>query len=159
MQAAFWSHHVTTVNILRSSSGLASADTCLLLCSLLLINIHVGFFDTIVSCFCSYPSHTSAECPPLLSPWVCPRCALSLSNLPCFLEMILKEESSSSVQLSSLPWAPDLYLQLEMSSQRASRIPIQVLSPPSTLFSLPLGFIWLFKIISLASALLTVTGL
>lgn len=70
MQTAFCSLPVTTLNILRSSSGLASAGTYLLLCSLFLVNVCLGFCDTIVSCFSSYLPHTSAECPPLLSPSV-----------------------------------------------------------------------------------------
>lgn len=69
MQTTFCSHCVSTVNTLRSSSSLPSAaGTCQLLCSLFLIKVCLGFFDTIVSCFCSYLFHAFHWMPSFVVP-------------------------------------------------------------------------------------------
>lgn len=173
MQTAFCSHRVSTVNTLRSSSSLEStAGTCQLLCSLFLIKMRLGFFDTIVSCFCSYLSHTFRRMPSffvlmgsvldVLSP-------SGVSSASWRWSWRKRAHLLSNSQLTPLPWTPDPHLRLVMSSQAASQpafsfwIPIQVLTvtPPASrhplwhqaknlglildFFSLPFCFIWLIS--------------
>lgn len=98
VQAAFWSYHVTIVGILKPSSCLASTDTCLLLSSSSLVDIHFGFCDTLVSCFSSSRPHSSLVTaffclPPTICP--CVLCPLLSRGDPGGRELIFCPTPSS----------------------------------------------------------------
>lgn len=122
VQAAFWSHHVTIVDILKPSSCLASIDTCLLLSSSSLVDIHLGFCDTVVSCFSSSRPHSSLVtaffC---LPPTICPTCALS----PTFWRWSWRKRAhilSNSV-LPVGPHIPWIYIS-NWAASRAASLPV-----------------------------------
>lgn len=111
VQAAFWSHHVTIVDILKPSSCLAFTDNM----SASLFFISCGYPPWLLwhrfLLFILTTSFLFGDCLLLSSPYnlsyVC--------SVPYFLEVILEEESSYSVQLRPPPWATyplDLHIQL-----------------------------------------------
>lgn len=121
MQAAFWSYHVTIVGILKPSSCLASTDTCLLLSSSSLVDIHFGFYDTIVSCFSSSRPHSSLVTaffclPPTICP--CVLCPLLSRGDPGGRAHIL----SNSI-LSLGPHIPWIYIS-HWAASRAASLPV-----------------------------------
>ena len=110
------------------------------LSSLPLVNIHLGFCDT-VSCFLPYLSHSWWQTTLLCLPPTLELCMLSCSTVSTLLPV--GREGSSSSQRGLLPWSPDLRMQVDSftSSKPAWHFPsgsaFRSMVPPCTLSPRP----------------------